>query len=195
MRVLRLLKWIMLVLPLVLVAAFAIAWWRSDNECAGPRQIHAVRADARAHVLRLRHARRADDRAGREAGAAGDAGPGAGQGRVGESRGLAIDPRHAVRDAARQRPAQAGRHANGRGLCRGRRGGGPTGHPVQGRRRGVRRSQRSAGRVRRRLGGPRYRSQARQHHVRAGGGRCRCRAHRAAGRSAIAGRTGRDNAS
>ena len=34
MRVLRLLKWTLLVLPLVLVAIFAIAWWRSDNDCA-----------------------------------------------------------------------------------------------------------------------------------------------------------------
>ena len=33
-RVLRLLKWIVLVVPLVLVAVFAIAWWRSDNDCA-----------------------------------------------------------------------------------------------------------------------------------------------------------------
>ena len=33
MRVIRLLKWIVLVLPLVLAAAFAIAWWRSDNDC------------------------------------------------------------------------------------------------------------------------------------------------------------------
>jgi NADPH:quinone reductase-like Zn-dependent oxidoreductase len=32
--VLRLLKWTLLVLPLVLVAIFAIAWWRSDNDCA-----------------------------------------------------------------------------------------------------------------------------------------------------------------
>ena len=36
MRVRRLVKWISLVLPLLLVAAFAIAWWRSDNECSGP---------------------------------------------------------------------------------------------------------------------------------------------------------------
>ena len=36
MRVRRLVKWISLVLPLLLVTAFAIAWWRSDNECSGP---------------------------------------------------------------------------------------------------------------------------------------------------------------
>jgi NADPH:quinone reductase-like Zn-dependent oxidoreductase len=33
-RVRRVLKWIVLVVPLVLVASLAVAWWRSDNECA-----------------------------------------------------------------------------------------------------------------------------------------------------------------
>ena len=34
MSVRRVLKWIGLAVPLLLVAGFAVAWWRSDNDCA-----------------------------------------------------------------------------------------------------------------------------------------------------------------